>query len=257
MRFPFTPNFHVDDEFLRQTKALLDYLGFEDACAAGNSPVLGLPLGLYQLILNIITFFGSTDDTIDLTLDQLQAEMRYWEQCLVAADVAGLDNPLKDNPHSKIIELYILTTSLMLDLMIESHTAHRTCSGSQRNDFSTKYWQVSKVLAMFSEPADYERWTRCYIALWPMLMIGYAIEDEDEIELLKRILDDMRQEMGYGEVQRVHDELDLLWTVKQFPSKASRQHGHNFCNNESNSDGYQHLIVLNSGFEDHSPTYIL
>ena len=214
MRYPFSPNFHVDSEFIHQAQVLLDYLRFEEAGVAGNSPVLGLPLELYRLILDIIAYFGSaTRDA--LSLIRLQDQVKHWEQALNIAEDCDNDALLPENPHTEVIALYTLTTSLLLDLM---HFHKPQVEGKALGsvwESGGHHWQASRVLAMFAGCTNYSRWTHCYIMLWPILIVGYAVQDAGDISLVTKVLGDMRKSMGYGEVQRVHDELDRFWSTRQ------------------------------------------
>lgn len=68
---------------------------------------------------------------------------------------------------------------------------------------------------MFSAIPSFKRWTSCYIALWPVLIVGYAAYDDEDTYFVGHILDAMRSSMGYGEVQRVHDELNYCWSSRK------------------------------------------
>lgn len=227
MRDPFDPRFRIDPAFIAQTESALETKTFADTSLAANSPVLGIPLSLYRLIIDIIKFTNSPGDFDDDALDRLRSEMRSWEANVVAHDLTFTGSSLQDSPHDDALALYTLAGSLLLDLVV-GVCERRPCHGEIRGRFEAisrndlleqcagaPRWQVCLGLSILRLPHMNEKWTRCFLGSWPLLIFGYAVQDEDDITLVKQVLHDIRHRIGYGEIQRILDELSGVWDMKK------------------------------------------
>lgn len=212
MRCPFSPNFHVHKAFIQQADLLLSYLSFKDASIARNSPVLGLPLDLYRLILDIVTYFGSRTLNEDLDPLRIQVQVRFWERRLELVQNAEKGNALTGRPHIDLITLYILATSLLFDLMLLHHPDSITSKRGRNIEERQEHWQVARIFMMYKHPSDYTRWAKTYISLWPVLILGFAVKRQQDMMFLRQFLQDMRTSIGYGEAQRVQSELSGIWS---------------------------------------------
>jgi hypothetical protein len=55
-----------------------------------------------------------------------------------------------------------------------------------------------------------------------MLMFGYAAKASEDVDLIERLLIEVRGRIGYGEIQRILDELQPLWNARRVGLSESR-----------------------------------
>jgi hypothetical protein len=232
MRNPFSPNFHIDSYFLERTEELLESLTFWEASAAANSPVLGIPVPLYRLLLNITQYGKVPARESRVVGAELKAQMRSWEELVLEVEESNQTSTATEapeHPHWDAVALYILAGSLLLDWIMEvlespsSWTSFSTsiCTESTSlPDVSPvspptpppPRWQLFRALSILRRPSRKNNWTRCYLGSWPTMVLGYAVDSDEDIVLIKQVLCSMRQCLGYGEVQRILTDLEVTWS---------------------------------------------
>ena len=65
------------------------------------------------------------------------------------------------------------------------------------------------AMAILQCPEEHEKWSHCFLGAWPLLIIGYGARSIKEITLVKDVLGNIRQRTGYGEVQRIWEDLEI------------------------------------------------
>ncbi|KIW60114.1 hypothetical protein PV05_00355 [Exophiala xenobiotica] len=262
MRRPFAVDFQIDHHFLASTEHILESPTFQDASSAANSPVLGVPLPLYRLILDVIQLCNSPSGVDAQTSSQLKREMKYWEtvaievddDCRISQSPASTPCPSPPHqhphPHPEALALYALAGSLLLDWMVDLPELQRnvdisspqygrisslgvsqsrppktassytsfdspTASPPAPPPLSTRSWQLSRALEILHRPTTHETWTRSFLGWWPLLIFGYVVTDDDDIEQIKSLLRCMRRRIGYGVVERVLYELEAVWQSRR------------------------------------------
>ncbi|KAK1658900.1 hypothetical protein BDP55DRAFT_593273 [Colletotrichum godetiae] len=233
MRRPFAPNFHVDEQFLDRSEHVLNARKLIDILSEDDSPVLGLPLPLYRLITDLIDFLNSPKHPTEAFLTRMREEIDTWEGFVLVEDTAADYPPSLTSFHKDAATLFVLGASLLLDYISESSSSlsplatqgpkisHLSWSPSQETS-NIPRWQVQRAFEILRRPAAYETWTRCFLGAWPMLILGYSVTLPEDISLIRRVLNQMVERMGYGEIQRILDDLEAVWTVRAgFPTKNS------------------------------------
>ncbi|KAK5289003.1 hypothetical protein LTR55_010249 [Exophiala xenobiotica] len=270
MRRPFAVDFQIDHHFLASTEHILESPTFQDASSAANSPVLGVPLPLYRLILDVIHLGNSPHGVDAQTFSKLKREMKYWEtvaievddDCRISQSPASTLCPPSPphqhpHPHPEALALYVLAGSLLLDWMVDfpepgstsdvdisspqygrisslgvsqsRPTTPETASSYTPFDsptalpppppppppLSTRSWQLSRALEILHRPSTHETWTRSFLGWWPLLIFGYVVTDDDDIEQIKSLLRCMRRRIGYGVVESVLYELEAVWQSRR------------------------------------------
>ena len=104
----------------------------------------------------------------------------------------------------------ILAASLLLDLVAENLNHSITISEQQK----PWRWQMDLAMAILQCPEEHEKWSHCFLGAWPLLIIGYGARSIKEITLVKDVLGKIRQRTGYGEVQRIWEELEEITSLK-------------------------------------------
>ncbi|PNP76186.1 hypothetical protein FNYG_10475 [Fusarium nygamai] len=214
IRRPFRPEFRLDSEFISHAEDLLR--SYDNANPSSTKPniVLGVPTSLYRLILRIIDSYNVPRSSLSDHLKGLKAELQYWEQLLF--DDENSQNV--QNGDSRFNDLMIIATSLLLDLITETLTSTDDSiypeSSAGEEDGKPWRWQLDLAMNILQCPEEHQKWSGCYLGAWPLLILGYGARSLEEITLVKDVLKRMQQRIGYGEVQRIRDELDEITTYK-------------------------------------------
>ncbi|KAF5983215.1 general amidase [Fusarium coicis] len=211
---PFRPEFRLESEFISHAEDLLR--SYDDANPSSVKPniVLRVPTSLYRLILRIIDSYNVPRTDLSDYLKSLKAELQYWEQLLFDDE----DSQNVQNGDSSFNDLMIIATSLLFDLITETLTSsddsiyHESSAGEE--DGKPWRWQLNLAMNTLQCPEEYQKWSGCYLEVWPLLILGYGARSLEEITLVKEVLTRMQQRIGYGEVQRIRDELDDITTYK-------------------------------------------
>ncbi|KAL2862795.1 Zn(II)2Cys6 transcription factor [Aspergillus lucknowensis] len=212
IRRPFLADFKVDDDLIMRVECTLQSLTFLDASAAANSPVLGVPLELYRLILSIIRLTSSRVPPNQVARSQLQGKISVWESTICDFGDSTGNIPterLQQDLSSLALVLYVLAASLLLDLALTMMEQKQTSmAGLPRLGFR---WQLQTALGILRCPECNGQWTRCFLAPWPLQIFGYVVEEEKDISLVRSTLHKTREHTGYGEVTRLLGELAPIW----------------------------------------------
>lgn len=215
-RRPFKPNFHLDLKFVSHAEALLDLYTSSSSSSKSPSLVLGVPLSLYRLIIRIMDCYNITECSIRHYLRDLRVEMDQWEQLLLNQDDAQSSLP------SVVCfeDLMILAASLLLDLVTESlgPLLIDISALGQPDEQKPWRWQMDLAMVILQCPEEHDKWSGCFLGAWPLLILGYGARTVEEITLVKDVLSNIRQRTGYGEVQRIREELDEITGYKIVPN---------------------------------------
>ncbi|EWG45885.1 hypothetical protein FVEG_15880 [Fusarium verticillioides 7600] len=214
IRRPFRPEFRLESEFISHAEDLLR--SYDDANPSSAKPniVLGVPTSLYRLILRIIDSYSVPRTDLSDYLKGLKAELQYWEQLLFDDE----DSQNIQNGDSSFNDLMIIATSLLFDLITETLTSTDDSIypefSAGEEDGKPWRWQLNLAMNILQCPEEHQKWSGCYLGAWPLLILGYGARSLEEITLVKEVLTRMQQRIGYGEVQRIRDELDEITTYK-------------------------------------------
>lgn len=229
IRKPFSPNFHVDKQFLTRSEDVLHVRSFLDSLFNESSLVLGLPLRLYRLITDIIDVINPNEPPTQDALIRIRQEMRVWENSISNPNKTEFPVSARDGFETDAVTLFVLAASLLLDYVTEPSAtqtiSHAITTVNTTAPFdiseSTPRWQTKQALTILRRPAAYETWTRCYLAAWPLLILGYSVTDEEDISLLRHVSSCMRERIGYGEVQRIQADLEAVWATRERAGDSS------------------------------------
>ncbi|KAF6794660.1 hypothetical protein CSOJ01_13609 [Colletotrichum sojae] len=229
IRQPFAPNFHVDKQFLTRSEDVLHVRSFLDSIFNESSLVLGLPLRLYRLITDIIDIINQNEPPKQDVLIRIREEMTMWESSISNSNETEILASATDGFEADAVALFVLGASLLLDYVTESSSsttsADTTTAMNGAGTFglrvSSSRWQIKQALSILRRPAAYETWTRCYLGVWPLLILGYSVTDEEDISLLRCVSSRMRERIGYGEVQRIQADLEAVWAMREVDTGGS------------------------------------
>ena len=218
---PFAIDFQPDVDFCAKAEGILQSLTFPDASPADNSPVIGIPLALQKLIIQVVQLCKSpTKANVDV-LQRLAAGMHYWESSILEEGYCRLkevpwstkesaDRAEVFRQHST--SLHILAASLLLDWVIASQEV-------SIDDFALPpagdTWQVRRGLEILRCPQAHEEWSRCYLGSWPSMIFGYAVDRPDDIALIRNDLKERFQKLGLGGELFLLEELEHIWHLRE------------------------------------------
>lgn len=239
LRNPFSPSFHVDSFFLESTETLLASLTFWEASVAANSPVLGIPVSFYRLLLDIVQLGNSPGEQNAAVGADLKGQMRQWEDLVLEIEESNeipAATIVQEYCHWDAVALYTLAGSLLLDWIIELRESEAPTKGtgdspspSPSSSLATDAasvseisppppppprWQLFRALSILRRPGRTESWTRCYLASWPTMVLGYAVDNHEDIGLIRQLLRSMREYLGYGEIERILADLEVAWSKR-------------------------------------------
>ncbi|RSL54751.1 hypothetical protein CEP51_014656 [Fusarium floridanum] len=209
IRKPLSPDFDVDPE-LFQLQGESQHLEPFATVLERQPLIMGLPLSLYYLMIAVIKTPQLPEGQRQAQLLELRAELALWET------LTNDDKPNAD-VHSKFqanaVALFVLATSLLLDQMCEQCLL--ASSPAELTTTSHTRWQVFAALRLLHRPDVSEMWKRCYLGAWPILVVGYSAREEEHISSIRSMLRQMVERTGYGEFQRILEELEGLWASKR------------------------------------------
>ncbi len=214
IRRPFRPDFRLDTNFITHAENLLRSYDNANPSFAEPSIILGVPTSLYRLILRIIDSSNVPRSNLSNHLQGLKVELQYWEQLLFDDE----NSEKGQHGDSRFNDLIIIATSLLLDLITETLASNDDtiypASSAREWDGKPWRWQLDLATNILQCPEEHQKWSGCYLGAWPLLLLGYGARSLEEITLVKDVLRKMQERIGYGEVQRIRDELDKITTYK-------------------------------------------
>ncbi|OAL28862.1 hypothetical protein AYO20_09342 [Fonsecaea nubica] len=217
---PFAVDFQPDFEFCARAQETLQSLTFPDASPADNSPVIGFPLALQKLIIEIVQVCKSPTKAEPELLDVLGREMSFWEKtileeghCVKECDSWSVGTAAERARifHQHSTSLHILAASLLLDWVSRAHEVSETTSLLPP---VVDTWQVRRGLEILQCPQANEEWSRCYLGSWPTLIFGYAVDKPEDIALIRRDLRQRFHQLYSGEELLFLEELESVWRTR-------------------------------------------
>lgn len=212
IRQPFKSNFKVDRNLIRNAESTLQSLTFTDVSPIANSPVLGLPLQLYQLVLRIAHFASSPSLLNRSAYFHLQKELDSWKHPIIEShdETGAEDFANSQNLYLLVLVLYTTAASILLDLVL----AISECGFIHLTDlpnFSPQA-KLQTALRVLRHTKLHDKLTACFLGPWALQILGYVADCEQDIALIRTTLQQMEKRMGYGEVTRILECMEPVWS---------------------------------------------
>ena len=213
---PFSPDIEPDSEFWAWAMDELQCPNFPEASNSVNSPVLGVPISLQILILKIIQLGrGSLPLRSKKEAARLRMETNLWEAAIDGLypenGTLGLpgEDPLAGDAYHDVTTLYILAASLLLDSATMSMP-------DLQNDImnlpgTTSPRQVRKAMQVLQGMNNSDPCIHTFLGNWPLLILGCAVVNEEDMALVKQELDRRWALSMSGETKRTLDKLQSVW----------------------------------------------
>ncbi|CAG9973278.1 unnamed protein product [Clonostachys byssicola] len=208
-RHPFFPNAFVDTEFWASMESVLGGATCSADFSTANRPILGVLIPLCRLILTIVQLNRSPLRGDAATLTATKQEMAYWEASI---EETQFENTHAMGIYNALVVEYVLAASLMLDWIVDA------APSQEAHPFNIPYgesWQLRRAIDVLKRMVYKDKWTRCYLGMWPLQILGYAVDAEGDIALIREDLDRRGHVTGMGEARMVRSELEALWRTRK------------------------------------------
>lgn len=219
VRHPFKRDFQPDFEFCDTAAEVLRSLTFPEASLRHNSPVIGFPVELCTFIIRVVQMSRIPCKPNPDELTGLWKEMQEWETLIIDDTHCSSGDPIthdistvegrSDLFHGHSMSLHILAASLLLTWVTQSqdHTVLSMGALPPINDT----WQLRRALRILSCPDASKDWTRCYLGPWPSFIFGYAVDNHDDVELVRKDVQARIVNLCCGDDLLLLYELEEVW----------------------------------------------
>jgi len=209
---PIELDYHFDAQFWMQAERLLTLSTlFPDRSMSYNSPVLGIPLGLFKLALSMKQLYQSPLRSDPETLEQFRSELENWEGAVLSdQDLDPLSaDEMRNSAHQYYRDaayLYILTASLLIEQLsdLEEKTGPPEAAPSD-------CWQVRRVCQILSAHRDDDEWAKCFISNWPVYTLGFFMQEPEDMRLVREDLLKRWNLTKFGQVARFRRDVENTW----------------------------------------------
>jgi hypothetical protein len=216
---PFAIDYQPDFDFCARAEKTLQGLTFPGASRADNSPIIGFPIALQTLIIEIVQQCKRPGRASAAVLQRLSSEMLHWEEIILEEGFCRDEDPWSSKSadqraivfHQHSTSLHILAASLLLDWVLKSHEVSEAPGTLPPTDDA---WQVRRGLEILRCREAWEEWSRCYLGSWPTLIFGYAVDKPEDIALIKEDLQQRYQKLCSEEELLFLEELEYVWHLR-------------------------------------------
>lgn len=192
---------------------------FTDATKWVNHPVLGVPRKLHKIVFEIsrLSKRSPFSDVEDLyKAHQLNTELASLEESglrphtspkNVSLKGSPVDSEAELDPYGHMTELYMICCRILLLWITTS------AMGSSSSDFPEIEMRnlISEAIQILRaiEASTAVSWT--FLARWPLLILGHAVENEGDMEVVRIALDRTWVSLRCGDVKRTLELVENVW----------------------------------------------
>jgi hypothetical protein len=214
------PANHFNPRFWLKCEGLLRDLSTSPGLPdAGSSPVLGIPMAVYKLMLIIRKLWTMDPKPPDFydSLSQLETELGSWRRSDSLEpesqnSLASCQSPMLASSSSIVghaTTIMVICASLLAhQLRGQPHslpiapTDHH-CGG-----------QVDTIVSILRSRKGDLQWTSCYVGTYPIYVAGYFMRSEMEIELVRAEMRQRYEGLHWGQVSRYWEDLETVWRTR-------------------------------------------
>ena len=216
---PSERDYHFDPEFwLRAEKLLAQSVLFPAPSVSTNSPVLGLPLALFKLVLSIKQLWRSPIRHDGETLDELKVELDEWERVVVFEDQnTNLLSAMEELSYSDHLlyedatRLYVLVSSLLIKQLYDDSNPGAV---KLHHPAPKDSWQVAKAVDVLRRHQDDDDWARCYIGNWPVYSLGFFANSPEDISVIRNDMQRRWDLMRSCQLERFRNDVEATWAER-------------------------------------------
>lgn len=186
---------------------------------ANTSPVLGIPMAIYKLMLMIRRLWTMNPKPPDFnhSLTRLEAELGSWERYGLLEHeneslFASCKPPIAVSSHSIVGHATIIMVTCASLLV---HQLRRQPHGSPvaPNDEESGEL-VDRIISILRYRKGDHQWTSCHVATYPIYVAGYFMRSEEEISLVRSEMQQRFEDLHWRQVSRFWDDLETVWRMR-------------------------------------------
>ncbi|KAH8731971.1 hypothetical protein GQ44DRAFT_270319 [Phaeosphaeriaceae sp. PMI808] len=212
------PVYEFDLSFWLRSEELLANNPFPGTTSF-NSPILGLPLPLFRLVIQAKQVYRHPELYDSPKLARLRSEARGWE-----ARVLG-NLPIDPSTTNELPSqrqqyyeaagyLHVLIISLLLKLASKS-SEFSTLQVSNQNLLPSVVpsdtWQLKRALHIIRAFEYDSGWTSCFVGTWAVYTIGFFLNNENDIELIRGDLRRRWSDTKLIHIEWLMADLEVAW----------------------------------------------
>lgn len=219
---PFELDYHFDSEFWLQAERLLAKSNlYPHRSISFNSPVIGVPLALFRIIISLKQLYQNPWDHDEEAVHQLRSEVEEWEGIVLSdgeTDHHLDDEDVRVSPgiYRDAAYLYVLVSSLLMDQISIGDWIPGVPQVAPRDS-----WQLKKAIQILRGRQDDPDWSKCFIGNWPIYSLGFFLDDPEGIELVRNDMQQRWDVVRFSQIMRFREDLETTWAARGSVPRAS------------------------------------
>jgi hypothetical protein len=183
---------------------------------ASTSPVLGIPMAIYKLMLMIRKLWTMDPRPPDFfnSLKQVETELASWEQYELLGpennnSLASCQSPMHTSSCSLVGHAtLIMVTCVSLLLRQLRGQAHSSPSPPEDEEGGK---MVDRIIFILRSRKGDHQWTSCHVATYPIYVAGYFMRSEKEVSLVRAEMQQRFEDLHWRQVSRFWEDLETVW----------------------------------------------
>lgn len=217
---PIELDYEFDAEFWLQAENLLARSTlYPGRSVRFNSPVLGVPLALFRIVLSIKQLYKDPLRRDQETLELLQAEVEEWEGAVLSdRDLDSLSPEERSAStynyvlYKDAAYVYVLITSMLVEQLLENESHVGPPQAVSRDK-----WQLRKAIQILRSHQHDEEWARCFLGNWPVYTLGFLAGSAEDVGLVRADIWRRWDLTRFSQLARFGTDLEKTWTKRGYP----------------------------------------
>jgi hypothetical protein len=220
-------DFGFDLHFWLQAEQWLDRSKvFPDQSNSTNSPVLGVPVSLFRLVLTLKKMYQGTVSYDDATLHELRSEIAVWEALVLRNEETDILSATEKRNHKHSFYksasyLFILIISLQAQQLRQPLTSPHKHTSDPTKPHSRpplpadpESWQLQKAVQILKSHQHDDDWASCFIGNWPVYSIGFFVARPEHVQLVRNDLRRRWELTKFNQVSRFCNDVEEMWVQR-------------------------------------------
>jgi hypothetical protein len=195
-----------------------------------TSPVLGIPMALYKLMLIVkrLWTMNPKSRSFETSLSQVETELDVWDRSgLLASEdeksLAICQSPVLASSHSIVghaTTIMAICASLLVHQLRRQPHCIRVPIAPAGDECGE---QVDKIITILRSRKGDHQWTSCHVSTYPVYVAGYFMRSEEEIGLVRAEMQQRFEDLHWRQVSRYWDDLETVWGTRSRSTSTARQ----------------------------------
>lgn len=210
-------DYEFDAEFWLQAEGLLAQSTlYPGRSISYNSPVLGIPPGIFKLVLSVKKAYQSPFQLDPATIEQLKNEVEEWEGpilCDQDLDMVSVHEEINNYTsfYRDTAYLYILIVSLLVEQLTMDHVGAGPPEVAPADS-----WQVRKMIQILRSHEFDEEWATCYIANWTVYTMGFFMSAPEDVQTVRQDLHRRWESTKFAQLARFIADIEATWARRGY-----------------------------------------